>query len=73
MNKDSRSSVQYCAEGGNMCPNCGSEDIEAQSGSDFDGDSCSKPVMCNSCHATWDDVYVLSGYDNLQVPTEGPK
>lgn len=70
MNKEFSTSEQYVAIGGSHCPNCGSENIEGGSNSDTDGDWCSKDVRCLDCKATWDDIFTLSGYDNLQVPKE---
>jgi transposase-like protein len=56
---------EYLMHGGAHCPNCDSENIEGHGIKDFDADWCSAGVTCKSCGATWDDIFTLSGYDNL--------
>ena len=56
----------YVKVGGNKCPHCQSHDIQAES-PDFDGSQIYCDVVCNSCNATWTDVYRLDAYGNLDT------
>ena len=62
-------SDQYLAGGGGQCPNCGSDAIEGTGQHEYDSDWNSYSVECNDCKATWDDLFSLSGYDNLVMPS----
>jgi hypothetical protein len=48
------------------CPACGDWQIEGGSVSIEDGLAL-QPVSCLTCHATWRDVDVLSGFDQLII------
>ncbi len=52
----------------NCCPTCGDSDIEGDNVSLEEG-LASQPIMCLSCDASWRDVYVLAGFDQLMVET----
>jgi len=67
-NDEPMSAAAYVAIGGSKCPVCGSPEIEGTGGVDMDGSTASNPVVCLSCNAGWDDVYTLSGYNELEVP-----
>ena len=45
-----------------VCPQCKSSDIN---GEKFESDSntAHQPCSCNNCLATWDDLYILTGYE----------
>lgn len=63
-------SDEYFVRGGSLCPNCGSKNMEGTGKSNTDDTWHSEGILCLDCKATWDDIYDLSGYDNLQVPKE---
>ena len=46
---------------GNLCPKCGSDQIEGY-GIDVEHDKASQKVVCLDCPATWYDQYSLNGY-----------
>lgn len=58
----------YVVNQGNFCPHCDSNDLE---GGKFDVDTnrAWQAITCLSCEATWNDVYHLVGYDDLERPT----
>ena len=57
------SPAEYVAQGGNMCPYCGSFDVTG--GFVEIGHSCaSQLVFCNVCARSWYDYYELKGYEN---------
>jgi DNA-directed RNA polymerase subunit RPC12/RpoP len=55
------------AYNGTKCPNCGSEDI---TGEDFDYESNTRPVSCNSCNARWNETFQLTGFTDLELDQE---
>ena len=58
----------YVEKLGLVCPNCGSPHINSEDGIDADGGCAWQNVYCEDCDARWQDVYTLTGYDNLVVP-----
>lgn len=58
---------EYVEDHGAFCPVCQSNDLL---GGAFEADvNCAwQRITCNSCGATWNDTYVLTGYDNLEIP-----
>lgn len=54
----------YVQKGGSCCPFCGSDQIEGSS-IDVDGGHALQKVGCNDCDAEWNDVYRLSGYEEI--------
>lgn len=54
----------YVAEGGGVCPACGSNQIEGDS-TEIDGASATQEVSCLDCSASWKDFYKLAGYLDL--------
>lgn len=50
------------------CPLCKSDNIEAKEIEIPEFASTFQPVVCRDCGASWNDVYVLVGYDNLVPP-----
>ena len=57
------SQFEYVAHKGNVCPFCGSRNIESgqyESGDDWT--TCT--VTCNDCAKEWHDVYKLIGYSD---------
>lgn len=61
---------QYLKHGGQICPHCGSSDLEVVFGSreTLDKDETTEEVRCDSCGSTWTDVFELKCYRDLEVP-----
>lgn len=59
--------AEYLIYNGSKCPECGAVDLEDGAGHNADRDWILIGVTCNACGATWDDIFTLSSYDNLQV------
>jgi Zn ribbon nucleic-acid-binding protein len=55
---------QYLAYRANVCPVCRSTDICGNS-VEADGDNGISSVECNFCGSTWEDTWVVTGYQNL--------
>jgi len=56
------SDKQHASRQGTACPACGSNDITAN---EWDGEDACQQVECNECGSTWNDVYKMTGFDNL--------
>ena len=56
---------------GSACPNCGSDHLHAGEPTFNDG-LCTVAMRCIACTATWNEVYLLSHYDNLVHPNPVP-
>lgn len=58
---------KYAEAHGAFCPACQSSDIE---GGTFEADNnyAWRRVKCLRCGASWNDVYKLTGYNNLMLP-----
>jgi hypothetical protein len=55
--------AEYLARGGQVCPRCGSEQIEGGGGGmEVDGTTVVNHMGCLECDFTWRDVYSLQGY-----------
>jgi hypothetical protein len=59
----------YLESGGDVCPVCGSHDLDAHR-LEVDGSQAWGRVECGSCGASWSDVFKLVGYEDLQVSDE---
>lgn len=57
----------YTAAAGHVCPACRGENISAGS-FDAEGSHAWCEVTCESCGATWNDTYKLTGYVDLRLP-----
>ncbi len=57
---------QFIEEGGSCCPSCKGSDIESE-GIEVDGSIAWAEVSCNECSATWQELYKICGYDNLEI------
>jgi hypothetical protein len=53
---------EYLARGGQVCPSCGSEQIEGGGGMEVDGTTVVNHMGCLECDFEWQDVYSLQGY-----------
>lgn len=45
-----------------VCPQCKSGNISAER-FEADGNTAHQPCSCGNCLATWDDLYVLTGFE----------
>ena len=55
---------EYIEFGSNICPSCGSSDIEGGL-VEVDSGGAWQDVSCPTCEATWTDTYALTGYSEL--------
>jgi len=58
---------EYAAQGGGACPICHSGDLSGHS-FDSEGAFVWQNVDCLDCQASFQDVYMLKGYDYLELP-----
>ena len=58
----------YAEKLGLVCPVCGSSHINSEDSIEADSGCAWQYVYCEDCDARWQDVYALTGYDNLVVP-----
>lgn len=58
--------LEYRKSRGIKCPNCRSLGVEAGKVKITCTDTVHVEVSCNTCGATWEDVYNLKGYTKLQ-------
>jgi len=61
---------KYVAHGALICPSCESMNIESGA-VENDCATAWASVKCHDCGATWDDVYALTGYENLIATAAG--
>lgn len=54
--------AEYVGHGGNACPYCKSDTVEACGSAEFDSDYAVRKVECTTCEKTWQDVYSLTGW-----------
>lgn len=54
----------YVNRHGAQCPVCGSTAIDTSGAVEVD-DGATQRVSCETCGATWVDIYVLAAYDAL--------
>jgi uncharacterized Zn finger protein len=52
---------------GNVCPNCGSGEVESGGLKNKDADYCTFNANCTACGATWTETYTLQSYSDLAV------
>jgi hypothetical protein len=59
------SNEEYVEREGNMCPECGTEDIEALDILEVDGSHGWQTIKCtdDNCGARWVDLWKLEGYE----------
>lgn len=56
---------QYVLHGGGKCPVCRSTNITGGE-VNVDAGTASQEISCGECDATWNDVYKLVGYAELE-------
>lgn len=61
---------QYVQKGGLICPICQANDSTEGSSIEIDCNVAYQDCNCLECGANWTDVYILSGYDNLEQPAK---
>ena len=57
---------KYIDNAGNICPNCESNNVEAES-PEADGGIAWGKVECVDCSAVWVDHFRLVGYSRLEL------
>ena len=66
VSKENPSSQMEYLQSPSTCPCCGSDEITGGC-VEIDGSSASQAVSCHSCGANWNDIYKLTGYDDLDT------
>lgn len=62
---------EYVRKGGNYCPYCGSNQLQASSLSMPDDDIFAySTVECLSCHKVWEDLYKLTSIEEKVTTDE---
>lgn len=62
------SSLQYALNKETHCPNCHGPDVDSTGNFEGSGDDVLKDVYCADCGWTWQEVYTIAGYRNLEPP-----
>lgn len=57
----------YLKRGGSRCPVCNSDQLEGDGPYNADGDYAWHRIKCLRCDSTWNDIYKLSGFDDLEM------
>lgn len=58
---------EYRLDNGNHCPNCGSEKV-VSTDTKILFYRIIRYCRCDDCYATWDEVFRIVGYENLETP-----
>ena len=58
----------YVEQQGLACPVCGSHHVNSEGQLEADSGCAWQAIYCEDCDARWQDVYALTGYDNLVIP-----
>ena len=66
MSKRPLTDAEYVAKLGTCCPVCRGTDVEGGP-VEIDGGSASQEIRCNTCGASWNDTYTLTGYNDLDT------
>jgi formate dehydrogenase maturation protein FdhE len=62
-----KSPSEYKSLSGVVCPVCGTSHISGNGRTQTIADGAYQPIKCDECESTWNDVYTLSGYDELSL------
>ena len=62
-----RQQENYVSCNGCFCPDCGSDNIQAEVALEGDGPAAWGRVGCSDCESIWHDQYRLAGFDNLEA------
>ena len=57
---------QYVQRQGLVCPFCQGHDLGPASGVTLETDVATQEIRCNSCKRTWEDIFTLSGYREVE-------
>ena len=60
--------TDYLANCGQKCPHCDYRELTGRA-IEVDGVTAWQPVSCEDCGASWQDIYKLTHFANLVVPT----
>ncbi|MBR8043385.1 hypothetical protein KDW40_02240 [Burkholderia cenocepacia] len=66
----SMTDTQYVAMRGCRCPSCGDSEGIVGGSIQVDAGTASQPMVCNACGASWADLYTLTGYTDLDAPSQ---
>jgi len=56
---------KYLESKGAICPFCNSNDVEAFGFEVEENGTASQAVHCNGCDRSWDDLYTLTGAEEI--------
>ena len=57
----------YLDSGGSKCPVCNSDQLEGDGPYNADGDYVWHKIWCLRCESAWNDIDLLTGFDDLEV------
>jgi len=60
---------EYVNSSGNICPFCKKCTVSADGGVEVDGGVAYQGITCDSCGASWNDIYRLIGINEIKVGT----
>ena len=60
-------SDEYVGCGGAVCPNCTGTSFDVAHPLQVDGNQAWTQITCQTCLASWRDVYQLVGYEDLTL------
>ena len=58
---------EFISKVGLVCPACSKSDISSMDSVQIDDGFCWQEIECHTCEATWQEIYNLVGFDNLQT------
>jgi len=61
------SNKEFISHVGLRCPACEKYELESTESVQVDDGYCWQGMECSDCNATWQDIYHLVGYDNLET------
>ena len=59
---------QYVQRHGLVCPFRHGDDLDTRSPVTLETDLATREIRCNNCGRVWDDVFILSGYREVDEP-----
>lgn len=64
-------SKQHAATNGQHCPHCHATELTGES-VEINNGTAEQEMSCDVCGATWTDVYALTGFKDLDAPSDTP-
>ena len=58
---------EYVKHEGLSCPSCGGPDVTACGYAQMGTDKIRSSARCPDCGSSWTDIYVLVGFENLEL------